>query len=263
MIHYPFSPDVLDSLPESISELYRGLELTLIKEICGRLKAAGELNEVTVQMLRALRSHGIDLKEIKKAIQETAQISEEKLDKLLDEVVERNQQYYTELIDLAHVTRPETLVDAAAIDAIRRQTVGEFRNLSRSMAFVVDNGRTVLPPQKAFEWACDSAVLQVESGAISYNEAIRSAVRQLAQSGIKTAIYDNDYREQIDVSVRRSVMSSVNAINQKYREQSMDYLGTNLVEVTAHLGARNIPGPLGFEAHSEWQGFVYTWNREK
>lgn len=64
-----------------------------------------------------------------------------------------------------------------------------------------------------------------------------------------------------DVAVRRAVMSGVNALNQRYREQSMDYLGTNLVEVTAHLGARNIPGPLGFEAHSEWQGKVFAYNK--
>ena len=41
----------------------------------------------------------------------------------------------------------------------------------------------------------------------------------------------------------------------------MDYLGTDVVEVPAQLGARNIPGPLGFEAHSEWQGKVYKWNK--
>ena len=83
----------------------------LLNEICSRLKAADELNEVTVQDIRALRSHGIDLKEIKKAIRETSGISKTKLDKLLGDVVARNQQYYTDLIDLAHITQPETLVD--------------------------------------------------------------------------------------------------------------------------------------------------------
>ena len=80
------------------------LELKLLDEICSRLKIAGELNEVAVQDIRALRSHGIDLGEIEKAIQQTANISRKELDKLLDEVVERNQRYYREVIDLAGVT---------------------------------------------------------------------------------------------------------------------------------------------------------------
>ena len=63
---YPFTPELLDSLPEELAELYRSLELKLLDEICSRLKIAGELNEVTVQDIRALRSHGIDLSEIEK-----------------------------------------------------------------------------------------------------------------------------------------------------------------------------------------------------
>lgn len=63
---YPFQPEVLDALPEDLAELYRALEDTLLDEICSRLKLAEKLNEVTVQDIRALRSHGIDLKDIER-----------------------------------------------------------------------------------------------------------------------------------------------------------------------------------------------------
>lgn len=65
---YPFQPEILDALPEELAELFRALEITLLEEICSRLKLRDELNEVTVQDIKALRSHGIDLKEIQKAI---------------------------------------------------------------------------------------------------------------------------------------------------------------------------------------------------
>ena len=61
---YPFSPDLLDAMPEELTELFRALEITLLEEICSRLKASDQLNEVTVQDIRVLRSHGFDLKEI-------------------------------------------------------------------------------------------------------------------------------------------------------------------------------------------------------
>lgn len=258
----PFSPQILDSLPEELAELFRGLELTLLQEICSRLNLSGQLNEVTVDAIRALRSHGIDLKDIEKAIKDVTGISQKKLDKLLNGVVERNQAYYHELITLAKVTEPQTLVNQADIDAIKAQCQRELGNITRSMGFLVDNGQTMLPPAKAFQWACDSSVLKIQSGAINYNEAIRQAVRELADSGLKTVDYESGHVDQIDVSCRRAIMTAVNQVNQRYREQSMEYLGTNLIEVTAHLGARNIPGPLGFEAHSEWQGKIYIWNKE-
>lgn len=262
MSRYPFTPELLDALPEDLAELFRALELVLLDEICSRLKAADELNEVTVQDIRALRSHGIDLKEIKKAIREISGISKTKLDKLLGDVVARNQQYYTDMIDLAHITKPEALVDAAEVAAIRTQTLDTFRNLTASMGFLVDAGRTMLPPAKAYQWALDSAALQVQSGAVNYNQAIKTAVKELADSGLKVVDYESGHRDHIDVAVRRAVMTGVSQINQKYAEQSMEYLETNLVEVSAHSGARDIDGPNGWEAHTKWQGRVFRWNKK-
>lgn len=258
MARYPFTPELLDALPEELAELFRGLEDKLLWEICSRLKAADQLNEVTVQDIRALRAHGIDLKEIEKAIRQTSGISEKKLKKLLDDVVERNQKYYTEMIDLAHVTQPETLVDAATVDTIRRQTLDTFRNLTASMGFLVDAGRTMLPPAKAYQWALDNAVMQIQSGAISYNQAIKTAVKQLAGSGLKIVDYESGHRDQIDVAARRAVMTGVNQICAKYTEQSAEYLETPYFEVSAHAGARDVPGPSPWSSHKDWQGKVYS-----
>ena len=104
MASYPFTPEILDALPEELAELFRGLEDTLLDEICSRLALKDQLNEVTVQAIRALRSHGIDTKEIEKAIRETSGISEKKLKELFGEVIGRSQKYYTSVIDMAALT---------------------------------------------------------------------------------------------------------------------------------------------------------------
>ena len=275
MPRYPFSPEILDAIPEELAELFRDLELKLLEEICSRLRIADQLNEVTVQDIRALRAHDIDLEDIKKAIRKATSIGEKKLDKLLDDVVARNQRYYTEMVDLAGVTAPERLVNEADIAAIRRQTWGAYKNITGSMGFLtVQGGRLVISePAKVYERALDNALMQVQSGAISYNQAISEQVKRLADRGLCVAFdkdgkplknrvaYESGHIDQLDVAVRRAVMTGVNQLNQKYREQSMDYLETDLVEVTAHLGARNTDGPNGWENHAKWQGKVYRWRR--
>lgn len=271
MLKYPFTPELLDAIPEELSELMRGLELTLLDEICQRLKASGQLNEVTVQDIRALRAQGIDLQEIKAAIAETTEIGYEKLNELLDDVVERNQKYYTEVIDIAQITKPDRLVNKRDIVAIRRQTLSAYRNITGSMGFVkVENGRlTMMSPAKAYQSTLDMALGQIDTGAISYNQAITNAIRELAKDGmcvvfdkngkpVKNMVgYESGHKDQLDVAVRRAVMTGVNQINQKYREMSMEYLQTDLVETTAHLGARNIG--IGFANHESWQGGIYRW----
>ncbi len=275
MIRYPFPPEILDALPEELAILFRSLENTLLEEICSRLKISGQLNEVTVQDIRALHSHGIDLRDIEKAIREATGIGEKTLNELLDDVVRRNQKYYTELIDLAKVTTPDFLVDEVAIEAIRRQTLNEFRNITQSMGFLVDHGRTMLPPAKAYQWALDNAAMQIQSRAISYNQAIAIIVKDLADGDICVA-YDAagnpiknmvqyapkqpgklGHKDHLDVAVRRATMTGVFQINAKYREQSAEYLETDLVETTAHRGARNIGD--GYKNHEQWQGKIYRW----
>lgn len=253
---YPFQPEVLDALPEELAELFRGLEDTLLDEICSRLALKDQLNEVTVQAIRALRSHGIDLEDIEKAIRKTTGISEKKLKELLDDVVERNQRYYTDLIDLAHVTQPETLVSVEDTWAIYEQTKQTMRNLTRSMGFLVDAGRTMLPPAKAYQWALDNATMQIQSGAISYNQAIKSSVQQLA-GGLKVVNYESGHVDNIDVAVRRAVMTGVNQICDQYTNQSAEYLETRYFEVSAHSGARDKPGTSPWSSHKDWQGKVY------
>jgi hypothetical protein len=256
MSHYPFTPALLDALPEELAELFRGLEDTLLDEICSRLALKDQLNEVTVQAIRALRSHGIDLEDIEKAIRKTTGISEKKLKELLDDVVERNQRYYTDLIDLAHVTQPETLVSVEDTWAIYEQTKQTMRNLTRSMGFLVDAGRTILPPAKAYQWALDNATMQIQSGAISYNQAIKSSVQQLA-GGLKVVNYESGHVDHIDVAVRRAVMTGVNQICDQYTNQSAEYLETRYFEVSAHSGARDKPGTSPWSSHKDWQGKVY------
>lgn len=256
MSRYPFTPELLDALPEELAELLRGLEDTLLDEICSRLALKDQLNEVTVQAIRSLRSHGIDTKDIEKAIRKTAGISEKKLKELFNDVIARNQKYYTSVIDMAGLTQPDILVNTATIEAIRAQTLDEFHNITQSMGFLVDKGRTMLPPARAYQWALDSAVMQIQSGAISYNQAIKSAVQQLA-GGLKVVNYESGHVDNIDVAVRRAVMTGVNQICDQYTNQSAEYLETRYFEVSAHSGARDKPGASPWSSHKDWQGKVY------
>lgn len=256
--NYPFSPQWLDALPQELSDLYRGLEDRLIDYICKCLKATDDLNESALQRIRALRSHRIDLYEIEKIIKKTTGISDKKIQEIFTDVVARNQQYYRQVIDMAKLTQPEVLVSASEISAIQAQTAGAFANITASMGFFVNAGRVFLPPAKAYQWALDSAEMKVQSGTISYNEAIKSAVKELATSGIKVVDYESGHKDQIDVAARRAIMTGVNQLNAKYTEQSAEYLQTPYFEVSAHAGARDKPGKSPWASHKDWQGRVYS-----
>ena len=146
---------------------------------------------------------------------------------------------------------------------IEKQTRGELNNISRSMGFLVDRGRTMLPPARVYQWALDRAVTEIQSGAVSYNQAIANATRELADSGLMYVDYESGHRDHVDVAVRRATMTAISQINRQYTMQSMEYLDAEHVEVEAHMGARNIDGVNGWENHERWQGRVYAVKPEE
>lgn len=255
---YPFSPDVLDAMPEKLADLYRNMGAYILEEICKQLQIGDSMNESTLQKIRALRAQGINLAEIEKAILANTNLTKQELKKLFSDVVKRNQTYYNEVIDKAKLTVPETLVAQKDIDAIAAQTAKEFSNITQSMGFLINVGGrpTMLPPAKAYQWALDNATLQVQSGVTDYTKAIRYATQTLADSGIRTVDYESGHIDQIDVAVRRAIMTGVSQVNAKYTEAGADVLETDYFEVSAHRGARD--KGMGWQNHKEWQGKVYS-----
>lgn len=256
---WPFTPSLLDSIPEQVAQLFRELEMYLLNEICSRIKATAQMNEVAVGAYRALRAHGIKTADIDKEIQKRVQQAGVKFKDVMKDVVNWNQQYYTNTINAAGLTQPDSLVDESDIKAIEDQCYEQFSNLTRSMGFYY-GGELLKNPGEVYQHVMDSAVLKIQSGATSYNEAIRSAIIELADGGLRVVDYESGHVDRIDVAVRRAVRTGSAQLNAKYREQGVDYLKTDLVEVTAHYGARD--QGVGPENHESWQGKWYRWSEK-
>lgn len=255
---YPFTPEVLDALPESTAELFRTMEDTVLDGICTRLEAAKHLSIVSAQDLQRMKN--VSTSDITQAIQQTTKTGEKRISALLTSVESDNRRYYTELAEKAGYMAYAPAVHGSVTDAIREQTLGTYKNITGTMGFLVDSGRTMLEPAKAYQWALDRAVIQVQSGVFSYEDAIKQAVRTLAKSGLRTVSYESGKVDQLDVAVRRAIMTGTNQLCMKFAEAAMESLYTDLVEVSAHIGARNkgnIP-----ENHELWQGRVYRWTEK-
>ena len=252
---YPFTPEVLDALPEEVAELFRQVEDLVLDGVCSKLEAAKYLSAITVQDLNKMRN--VSMKDIQTAIRKTTKAGEAKISAIMDSVETENTRFYAELGSQTLSKPIKPILAGSVTQAIREQTLGEYRNITGSMGFLVDSGRTMLKPAKAYQWALDNAVIQVQSGAVSYEQAVKAAVRSLAKSGIKTVSYESGKVDQLDVAVRRAVLTGVNQLCLRFAESAMDNLYTDLVEVSAHIGARN----KGFEPenHEMWQGKIYRW----
>lgn len=106
------------------------------------------------------------------------------------------------------------------------------------------------PISEAYRETLDLAQFQVSTGVFDYNTAVRRAVKSLTDSGIRFVDYASGHVNRADVAARRAVLTGVSQMTGKISLQNAAELETDIVEVTAHAGAR--------PDHAEWQGGWYS-----
>ena len=69
-----------------------------------------------------------------------------------------------------------------------------------------------------------------QQGTLDYNTAIRTAVKRLADSGIRFIDYESGWTNHLDVAARRAVMTGVNQLSMRMTDFLADELGCEFLK---------------------------------
>lgn len=235
-------PEYLAQLPDALCSLWRQVEDDILRDIARRITAADGMTDTAawqVQRLELLRTVQTDTVN---TLAKYAKRSRTEIRRLLTEAGTATLAA-DDAIHRAAGKKPVSVNESPALlnllNAGYRQTLGSWQNLTATTAATVTG---------ELEQRLDRAWLQVSTGAMDYNTAIRRAVDDLAD-GMKYVTYPTGHRDTLEVAVRRCVLTGVNQTAAKLQLARMEELGCEFVEVTAHEGAR--------PSHAVWQGKIY------
>lgn len=258
------TPEQLQRMPKQLMQIMEDLEADILADICRRLKISGTVTESALHQMRMLAEQGYSQQYIEEQIQQALDMGQAEIDAMFDEAIRRNEEFLQRAVSKKGITTPERDWNRALdqqVEAIRRQTHNEFRNITQSMGFAIKTAGKpqFFPVAQVYQRALDRVTMEVATGTIDYNTAIRNAVTDLASSGLQYVNYASGHRDHADVAVRRAVMTGVTQCAGRMSENAMDLLGTRYVEVEAHSGARDTG--TGYFNHKSWQGKIYYWKR--
>lgn len=252
----PLTPEQLGEIPVKLEKLTRAFEEKVLEDISRRIAKAGYVTDTAELQLLRLKEMGYANDFIEKTTAEYTEKSREEIGQLFFDAAQVSDDFYANVYSkagkpftpLADNPYMQQLISAGIV-----QTENELKNFTRSMGFRIKNpDGTFLfkPAAKAYQDALDLAQMQVSTGVFDYNTAVRNAVRTLAESGLRFVDYETGHVNHADVAVRRAVLTGVSQMSGKISEHNAEELDTDLVEVTAHAGAR--------PDHAEWQGRWYS-----
>ena len=224
-----------------ILQVHKELQESIIRDIVRRmLKHPERLTDTAEWQLEKVQQSGILYNELVRELSRATGRLEGEIRAAFDDAEGR-------IFDYGDKT-----VAAAGFDPV------EFKSLSPSMKQTWEAAlsktsteavnltkTTAVTAQSSYIRACDLAHMQVASGAFDYNTAIRNAVKYAAGQGV-TVVYPSGYVDKLDTAIRRSLLTGINQTAGQLQNMRADSLDCDIMEITAHAGAR--------PAHAVWQG---------
>lgn len=250
----------LEGIPIPLERTMSELEMRIMADIVRSIRVNGFSTAKTDWQIQRMIQLGESEENIKQWIRETLAVTDAELDHIFSDTV--YEQYYGYQRAYGEVGRKqipfaENLELQVLLESVKVQTKAEFRNLTNSLGFVIRNPGTgkicYHPLMQFYRETLDGAVMDIVSGAVSYDVAIGRAINAMTNSGLRTVYYDSGHSNRVEVAARRAVMTGFRQVQGKINEQAARNLGTDVYEVTYHVGAR--------PEHQVWQGKVYTYEQ--
>ena len=222
-----YNTKVLEKLGEAIKK-FDNVSPAVAHQIAQELKYGTDIDDLIAELSRL---SGKSIKDIEEAF---------------DLVAEENVAFaevYAKAKNMEFVDYKDNEQLKRLVKGIAGETNATFKNISRTKAigFVLkgeDGNKIFKDLKKTYNDLIDEAVFNVTTGTTNYQSAMRSVMKQLADSGVKIHEekigYPSGYNRRIDSAVRQNVLTGIRQVNLEVQKQVGRDFGANGVEISAH-----------------------------
>ena len=236
------------NIERQANKIYADLELQIIEEIATRIANFGYANTVVTNNIQIAQEMGFLYQDIIRLVAEYNNTSYEKVQKIFEEAgvetIKKDDLIYKEA-GLNPVPIKQSRPIMQMMSATIEKTTGNLQNLCMTTANTA---------QTQFYNAINLSYMEVSTGAKSYTQSFIDALKTIAQQGAIIE-YPSGAKRSIESAVRMNIITGVNQTCGQLQELRANEVGWDLMEITAHSGAR--------PSHAKWQGKIVSLSEKK
>ena len=235
-------------IEKQANSIYNNLELQIIEEIATRIANFGYANMVVLNDLRIAQEMGYLYEDIVKLVAEYNNTTVEEVNKIFYEAGEKSLKFDDKIYKEAGL-QPLPLKQSESIKQVMNaailRTAGNLQNLCMTTANTA---------QTQFYNSINMAYMEVSTGVKSYTQAIIDTISKISSQGA-VITYPSGAKRSLESAVRTNIVTAINQNCGKLQEIRADEMGWDLMELTAHSGAR--------PEHAHWQGKIVSRSGQK
>lgn len=231
------------NIEKQAAALFESLELEIIEEIATRIAKVGYANTVVLNDIQIAQEMGVLYQDIITLVAKYNNSTYEEVSKIFEEAgaktLKLDDKIYTEA-GLNPLPIKQSISMVQLLNSTIEKTAGNLQNLVMT---------TATTTQTQFYNAMNKAYMEVSTGVKSYSQSIIDVVDDMAKQGAFIT-YPSGRKMSLESAVRMNVLTGVNQTCGKLQELRADEVGCDLMEITAHGGAR--------PEHASWQGKIVS-----
>lgn len=236
------------NIEKQAMKIYQSLELEIIEEIATRIAKVGYANTVVLNNVQIAQEMGALYQDIIILVAQYNNSTYEEVAKIFEEAgaktLSRDDFIYKEAgLNPLPIKQSPGMVQM--LNATIEKTSGNLQNLAMTTANTA---------QTQFYNAMNKAYMEVSTGVKSYTQSIINTIKDISSQGA-TITYPSGRNMSLESAVRMNIITGVNQTCGKLQELRANELGWDLMELTAHSGAR--------PSHASWQGKIVSRTGQK
>lgn len=251
------TPDYLYRITEGAEDIASQLHANIIQKIIERMMirlGRGEdylLTATDKWQIEVLQDAGYLLEDIQQELSDKTKKQLQEIKEAMENAGITTVNWDDKIYQAAGLSPMPLLQSPGLVRLMQRNyeaTAGEWRNFTRT---------TANEAQQLFINQMDNAYNMVVSGAVSYTEAVRDAINNVSETGMKVN-YPSGHKMSVEAATMMIVRTGISQAAAEVSLERMKEMDWDIILVSSHLGARVGDGGQNPGNHSWWQGKFYS-----
>lgn len=237
------TPEQWEQIGKQAEQIYNKLELEIIQEIAERIVNVGYANTVVKNDAKIAQEMGIVYQDVIKLVAEHNNSAKSKIKEIFEEAGIKSLKYDDKIYKMAGLKTIPLKQSTSMWQLLEAAAFKTNNNLSNLLMTTANTSQT------QFYNVMNKAYMEVSTGIKSYTQSIIDAIKEISKEG-EYITYPNGRQRSVESAVRMNIVTSVNQTCGKLQLIRAEELDWDLMELTAHTGAR--------PSHAKWQGQIVS-----
>lgn len=233
--------ELQEKLLSVFDKRFQDYNTKVLEELGNVIKQFKDLTPSQAYKLGQQLKYNTTIKDLLDELSKISGLSVKDLKKILEKVAKENIGFadvYYKARGLETPIYSENKALQRLVSSIYSISGAEFKNIAKNTGFRLldgDGKPLLLDIDKTYKEVISRCVVAVSQGKETYQQSMRSTLKQLSSSGVRKIEYESGYSRRLDTSIRQNILDSMRQISNESQQLFGEEFDSDGVEISTHL----------------------------